>query len=124
MLRLICRPRNDVESNDVQKKDETHMTPKLIRCDDGTVTETLRTGDCGAASEGAATASPDGMSSDCASGAAIVDVGGEVILSPEIPDGQNGLVTCPGGGQIALRSQQLCTAVSLSHLHDDCANDT
>jgi hypothetical protein len=26
-----------------------------------------------------------------------------MILSPEIPDGQNGLVACPGGGQIGLR---------------------
>ena len=34
----------------------------------------------------------------------ILEVGGEMILSPEIPNGQNELVSCPGGGQIALRS--------------------
>jgi hypothetical protein len=47
--------------------------------------------------------SSDVTSRDCGIGAGIVEVGGEMILSPEIPDGHNGFVACPGGGQIALR---------------------
>ena len=92
---------------------------KQKRCDDGTVTEMLRTEKCGAVSDGTATASPDGTAGDCARGASILEVGGEVILSPEIPNGQTKLVSCPGGGQIAVSSANLCTVGYLSLMHHD-----
>ena len=68
-----------------------------LRCDDGTVTETLRSADCDADA-------PAG--GDCEPGAVYVQVEGSPVASPKILEGESHAYSCPSGGQIIFECKE------------------